>query len=149
MAMDSSISREPIPASRSAGMCAGKRMWARAAAMLPTSPGAAASRGAGPALVVVGVGALLGGAAAGDVGSMAAARAHIRFPAHIPADLEAGIGARDIEESIAIETADLHVFDRLGLDGKIGSLCPRDRNETGCGTEEKAFHHLHRNLQVR
>src|SRR5581483_10981731 len=32
--------------------------------------------------------------------------------------------------------------------GKIGSLCSSDRNETCCGTEEKAFHHLHRDLQV-
>ena len=41
-----------------------------------------------------------------------------------------------------------HVFDRFGLNGKIGSLCPCDRNETRRGTEEKAFHHLHRDLQV-
>src|SRR6185369_5986644 len=40
------------------------------------------------------------------------------------------------------------VFDRFGLNGKIGSLCPRYRNETRRGTEEKAFHHLHRDLQV-
>src|ERR1041384_3885505 len=64
-----------------------------------------------------------------------------------PADLEAGIGARDVEEPFAVETADLHVFDRLGLDGKIGRLCPSNRDQTRRAAEEKAFDHLHRDLQ--
>src|SRR4029077_17505595 len=34
------------------------------------------------------------------------------------------------------------------LDGKIGGLRPRHRNDTRCGAEEKTFHHLHLNLQV-
>src|SRR5205814_3190210 len=64
------------------------------------------------------------------------------------ADAHAGLGARNVVEPITIERADLHVFDRLGLDGKIGGLRPRDRNDTRCGAEEKTFHHLHLNLQV-
>src|SRR5205814_9052838 len=67
----------------------------------------------------------------------------------IAAELDTGVAARDVVEPLAIECADLHVFDRLGLDGKIGSLCPSHRNETGCGAEEKTFRHLHLNLQVR
>jgi len=59
------------------------------------------------------------------------------------ADLDAGIGARDVIEPRTIQTTNLHVLDRLGLDGKIGSLRPSNRNETRCTAEEKAFHHLH------
>ncbi len=59
------------------------------------------------------------------------------------ADLEAGIGARDVIEPRTIQTANLHVLDRFGLNGKIGCLRPSDRNETRCAAEEKAFHHLH------
>src|SRR5262249_52643661 len=47
------------------------------------------------------------------------------------------------EEPRAVETTDLHVFDRLGLDGKIGRLCSRHGDETRRGAEEQAFHHLH------
>src|ERR1051325_7648036 len=70
------------------------------------------------------------------------------FGADPSADLNAGIGARDVEEPGPVDATNLHIFDRLGLYGKIGSLCPRDRNEARWGTEEKAFHHLHRDLQV-
>ncbi len=42
----------------------------------------------------------------------------------ITAKLDAGIGARDIEEASAVKRADPDVFDRLGLDGKIGGPCP-------------------------
>src|SRR5262249_18138532 len=63
-------------------------------------------------------------------------------------DLDASVGSGNVEEPGAVDAANLHVFDRLGLYGKIGSLCPSNRNETRCGTEEKAFHHLHRDLQV-
>src|SRR5262249_54019794 len=59
------------------------------------------------------------------------------------ADLDASIRAWDIEETSAIQTANLHVLDRLGLDGKIGCLCSRYCDETRRGAEEKAFHHLH------
>src|SRR6266576_400263 len=63
--------------------------------------------------------------------------------AHVAAELDAGVAARDVVEAFTIKRADLHVLDRLGLDGKIGSLCPSDRNQTGCGPEEKTFRHLH------
>src|SRR4051812_35418022 len=64
------------------------------------------------------------------------------------ADAHAGLSARHIVEAVTIQTANLHVLDRLGLDGKIGGLRPSNRNHTGCGAEEKTFHHLHLNLQV-
>jgi hypothetical protein len=44
--------------------------------------------------------------------------------AQIAADLDAGIGARDLPESGTIQGADPYVFDRFGLDGKVGCLCP-------------------------
>src|SRR5437764_2942790 len=60
-----------------------------------------------------------------------------------PADLEAGIGARNVIEACAIKAADFHVFYWLGLDRKISCLPSRNRNQTGRGAEEEAFHHLH------
>ena len=56
---------------------------------------------------------------------------------------DTGVGTGDVIEPVSIERADLHVLDRLGLDGKIGGLRPGDRDHTGRGTEEKTFHHLH------
>ena len=66
----------------------------------------------------------------------------------IHANLEAGVGARDIKESRAIQAANLHVFDRLGLYGKVSGLRARHRNQTGCGAEKKAFHCVHSNPPV-
>src|SRR5439155_16189112 len=63
------------------------------------------------------------------------------------AQFNAGVGPRDVEESLPVHAADLHVFDRLCLDREIGSLRTSDRNQTRGGTQEKAFHHLHRDLQ--
>ena len=56
---------------------------------------------------------------------------------------DTGVGTGDVVEPVSIERADLHVLDRLGLDGKIGGLRPGNRDHTGRGTEEKTFHHLH------
>src|SRR5712671_5969217 len=67
---------------------------------------------------------------------------------HVAADLETDVGARNVVEALAVEGADLHVFDRFGLDGKIGSLRPRHCDKSCRGAEEKTFHHLHSNLQV-
>src|SRR5215470_9638223 len=64
---------------------------------------------------------------------------------NITTDLETDLGARDVVEALAVERADLHVFDRLGLDRKIGSLRPRNRDKCCGGAEEKIFH-LHSNL---
>ena len=63
--------------------------------------------------------------------------------ADVATELDADIGAGHVVVAGAVETADLHVFDRLGLNGKIGGLCSSDRNETCCRAEEKTFHHLH------
>ena len=63
----------------------------------------------------------------------------VRFIAHITADLDAGIGSGDIEEPGAIDAANLHVFDRFGLNGKIGSLCSSDRNEPAAEPRRRLF----------
>jgi hypothetical protein len=44
--------------------------------------------------------------------------------AQITTKLDAGVGARDVEETGAVQRADPHIFDRLGLDRKIGRLPP-------------------------
>jgi len=43
--------------------------------------------------------------------------------AQITANLDAGVGARDKEEAGAVERTDPYIFDRLGLDRKVGRLC--------------------------
>src|SRR6185369_8300613 len=50
--------------------------------------------------------------------------------AQITTQLDAGVGARDIEETRAVQGADPHVLDRFGLDGKIGSLSSAHSDET-------------------
>src|SRR6185437_3875222 len=67
----------------------------------------------------------------------------VHFGADEPADLDARIRAGDVIEPCTIQATNLHVLDRLGLYGKIGSLRPSHRNDTRCGAQEKAFHHLH------
>src|SRR4051812_37611434 len=64
------------------------------------------------------------------------------------ADAHAGLSAWHVVEAVTIQTANLHVLDRFGLDGKIGGLRPSNRSHTCCRAEEKTFHHLHLNLQV-
>src|SRR5262249_24354655 len=66
-----------------------------------------------------------------------------RFKADIAADLNAHVCARDIIETHPVQAANLHVLDRLGLDGKIGCLRPSYRNEPRCRAKEKTFPHLH------
>ena len=69
--------------------------------------------------------------------------------AQIAAELDAGVGARDVEESRTVQRADPHVFDRFGLHGKISRLCPSHGDETRRRAEDKALNHLHcLNLQV-
>jgi hypothetical protein len=63
--------------------------------------------------------------------------------AQIAAELDAGVGARDVEESRTIQGADPHVLDRFGLDGKISRLCPSHGDETRRRAEDKAPNHLH------
>jgi hypothetical protein len=66
----------------------------------------------------------------------------------IAREADTGVGARDVIEPVAIERADLHVLDRLGLDGEIGSLRPDHCDQTRRRAEEKTFHNLHMILQV-
>src|SRR5260370_897627 len=50
--------------------------------------------------------------------------------AQITTQLDAGVGARNIEETGTIQGADPHVLDRFGLDGKISCLCPAHGEQT-------------------
>src|SRR5262249_49775309 len=88
-------------------------------------------------------------AAVVEAGNHAAvARVILGLHAHITAQLEAGIRARNVVEAVPVQAADLHVLDRrdFPLYGHFGSLCPSDRNESRGSTEKKTFHHLHLNL---
>src|SRR6516162_1710804 len=60
-----------------------------------------------------------------------------------PTELQADVCARNVVKARAVEAADFHVFYWLGLDRKISCLPSRNRNQTGRGAEEEAFHHLH------
>jgi hypothetical protein len=61
----------------------------------------------------------------------------------VSAEPDTGVLTWDVIEPVSIERADLHVLDRCGLDGKIGSLRPGNHGHTRRGSEEKTFHHLH------
>ena len=58
------------------------------------------------------------------------ARVERNFRTNVTTNADASVSARDVIESRAIQGADLHVFDRLGLYGKIGCLRPRHCGET-------------------
>ncbi|MGC1579202.1 MAG: hypothetical protein WA813_24305 [Beijerinckiaceae bacterium] len=63
-------------------------------------------------------------------------------------ELDAGVGARDVEEARAVNVTDPDVFRRCRLlCGKIGGLRPGDRDETRGGPEEKTLNELHLDLQ--
>src|SRR4029453_828281 len=68
-----------------------------------------------------------------DVATLHAGRSAVhavgRFEAHIAADLDAHISARDVIETHPVQAANLHVRDRGGLYGKIGCSY---RNESRC-----------------
>src|SRR6202048_556525 len=49
---------------------------------------------------------------------------------HITTQLDAGVGARNVEETGTIQGANLHVLDRFGLDGKISCLSPTTGGES-------------------
>ncbi len=61
-----------------------------------------------------------------------AASVEASLDAQITTQLDAGVGARDVVESGTIQGADPHVFDRFGLYGKIGRLCPTQSDQTRC-----------------
>src|SRR5262249_42434259 len=69
--------------------------------------------------------------------------AELGFDAQIAAQPHAGVGAGDVVETGAIGGADLDVFDRLGLDGKVSGQCSVDRDETRSGGEDNAPNLLH------
>ena len=50
--------------------------------------------------------------------------------AQITTQLDAGVGARNVEETGTIQGADPHVLDRFGLDGKISCLSPTHGDQT-------------------
>ena len=66
-----------------------------------------------------------------------------RFRPDIATDLQADVGARHVIKAGAVEAADFNVLYWVGLDRKIRCLPSRNRNQTGRGAEEEAFHHLH------
>jgi len=66
--------------------------------------------------------------------------------AQIAADLDAGVGARDVEEAGAVERADPHIFDRLGLDRKVGRLCPTQGHQACRRAENECSRRNHRSL---
>ncbi|GCC45910.1 hypothetical protein chiPu_0030288, partial [Chiloscyllium punctatum] len=70
-------------------------------------------------------------------------RVHDDVGAQVAAQLDTGVGARDVIETGTIQGANLHVLDRFGLDGKIGRLSSADRDECRRRAEDKALNHLH------
>ena len=50
--------------------------------------------------------------------------------AQIAAELDAGVGARDEEEAGAVKRTDPYIFNCLGLDRKVGRLCPARRRSS-------------------
>src|SRR5215510_1295987 len=89
--------------------------------------------------------AILGAASTGILYLPAANGVPFVIGPNIATDLETDLSARDVVETLAVQRADPHVFDRPGLDGKIGGLRPRNRDKCCRGAEEKTFH-LHSNL---
>src|SRR6185437_12340229 len=52
------------------------------------------------------------------------------FGAQVAAELDAGVRAGNVVEPSTVQGTDPHVFDRFGLYGKIGCLCPAHGDET-------------------
>ena len=63
-------------------------------------------------------------------GSIIDAAVECGVNAQITAQLDASVGARDVEETGTIQGADPHVLDRFGLDGKISCLSPTHGEQT-------------------
>src|SRR4029079_7761241 len=63
--------------------------------------------------------------------------------AQITADLDAGVGTRDEEEACAVKRADPDIFDCLGLDRKVGRLCPADGDQACRGAENECSRRSH------
>jgi hypothetical protein len=61
------------------------------------------------------------------------------FGADPSADLDAGVGSGNVEEPGAVDATNLHVFDRFGLNGKIGSLCPATATRPAAEPRRRLF----------
>ena len=81
---------------------------------------------ASPYVVLVRVDAVVTAASALIVLDRRAASLESVLGADPSANLDAGIGSGNVEEPGAVHATDLHVFDRFGLNGKIGSMRPAD-----------------------
>src|SRR6202011_1306741 len=99
---------------------------------------------AGPRLIVGGIEAVVTPGTAGNKRIAGAAGvAEVLVPPHPAANLDASMGARDVEEPFAVKSADLHVFDGFGLDGEIGGLRRGNGEQTRRAAEEKALYRSH------
>ena len=62
----------------------------------------------------------------------------------LAADLEAGVGAGDVEEARTINATNPDIVDRSRLPcGKISGLDPSNGDETSSRSQEKALYELH------
>ena len=97
--------------------------------------------GASPKDEVVGVvelaGLLVACGAGIEVAALTVAGIGVVLAADITAELHADVGAWNVVEPCAVKAADLHVFDRSGLNRKISGLSSRHRHETCCRAAEK------------
>ena len=80
---------------------------------------------------------------AGIVAGVDAVGVQRDLSAQITTQLDAGVGAGDVVETRAVERTNLHVFDRLGLHGKIGCLRSAHGDQTRRRAEQKALYQLH------
>ena len=83
-----------------------------------------------------------------DGGRERAARVRVRLGAQVAAELQARIGAGDVVEAGTVDRADLHVFDRLRLDRKVGGARRPDRDDTRRAREKKRLRPRHLILQI-
>ena len=87
--------------------------------------------------------------AVASTGNAALVRVEVRIGAQhgvstqVTTQLDAGVGARDVVETGAVQRADLHVFDRLGLHGKIGCERPGGGHQAGSRAEKECLRQLH------
>src|SRR5690606_16837017 len=66
----------------------------------------------------------------------------VHLVAHIATDAQAGLGARDVEETSAVHVADANVFHRLRLgdDDRISCASAGCSDSSHCGAEKHALH---------
>ena len=69
--------------------------------------------------------------------------------AQITTQPDAGVGARDVEETRAIQGANPHIFDCLGLDRKVSRLCPAQGHQARCRAEDECSRRNHLSLLSR